>query len=215
MARAVVTPADQKKQFLKEVTEGTPYQRYKGIRDNLGALVRLALNPFIPAPHPSKQQIKKYVADDCIAPADIKGNQAIAEGLYDFVVKHDVTAAKSDFRRVVSLGRAGERKFWEPFFLLIDGKRYIPYLDFRQENTRLTTEAMRFVLSIQNTYVRLAAEDYKNYGLVIFQFEQMDRKGVRKAVATYHNDAALWSDKEIGAMIDEVYRVLEEICRAA
>jgi len=74
---------------------------------------------------------------------------------------------------------------------------------------------MHFVFSIQDTYVRQAATEYKNLGLVIFQFEKI-KNGVRKALATYAGDGAkFWSDKEIGSMIDEVYRVLDEIQRAA
>ena len=36
LARAAAASADQRRDILVNATEGTAYQRYKGIRDNLG-----------------------------------------------------------------------------------------------------------------------------------------------------------------------------------
>ncbi len=51
-------------------------------------------------------------------------------------------------------------------------------------------------------------------GFVIFQFEN-SRKGARKAIPYFDNGIKFWTDREIGQMIDETYRILDEIRPAA
>ena len=71
------------------------------------------------------------------------------------------------------------------------------------------------MFSINHTYIRLAnPTEFENVGFVIFQFEDMSG-GVRKAVPYFDNGILFWTDHEISKMIDEVYRVLDEIQRAA
>jgi hypothetical protein len=147
------------------------------------------------------------------APGEVEGNKSIGEGLLDYVAAHDVTAAEfiSD---PVALGRAGRRYFWSSYILKIDGKKYIPFFDPRRKNG-LTAEAMRFVFSINHTHIRLLnPTEWGDVGFVIFQFED-SRKGARKAIPHFDTGVAFWTDKEIGTMIDETYRILDEIRRAA
>jgi len=125
-----------------------------------------------------------------------------------------VTAAEFDFP-AVPLGRAGTRRFWEPYILRIDGKKYIPYFDFRQEGRCLDAMARRFVFSVQDSRVRLGdPAQYGETGFVIFQFAAT-KNGVRNVIPHFDTGITFWSDKEIGPMIDEVYRVLDEIRKAA
>jgi hypothetical protein len=213
LARAATATASQKISIIKQATGGSGYDRYKGIKANLGAILNTAL-PLIAVPRPTKEQIKMAIARSCNdGPGEVKGNQAVGLGLYDYITAHEVTAAAFEFDPV-ALGRAGRRCFWAPYILKIEGKRYIPFFDFRGK-TRLPREGRRFVFSINHTYIRLANPiELGNVGFVIFQFEEMNG-GVRKAVPYFDNGLSFWTDDEIGKMIDHVYRVLDEIRRAA
>jgi hypothetical protein len=214
LARAATAPAYLRKGIIKAATSGGGYDRYKGVRSNIGAILKLALNPFVPASSPTKRQIKLSVGRDCIASDDVRRNQSIAEGLYDYVAAHNVTAAEFNFG-AVALGRAGKRYFWTPYILKIDDKKYIPFFDFRQDRRGLVSEARRFVFSINHSHIRGAEiPEYRDIGFVIFQFGEL-KKGVREAIPYFDSGISFWTDKEIGTMIDETYLVLDEIRRAA
>jgi hypothetical protein len=214
LARAATASASQRRRIIKEATGGDGYGRYKGIKANLGGILNAAL-PLVSGARPTKDQIKRAIAKCCNnGPGEIKGNQAVGLGLYNYVTEHNVTAASFEFEPF-PLGRAGRRLFCEPYILEIDGKRYIPFFDFRGEKTRLPREGRRFVFSINHTHIRLAnPTEFGKIGFVIFQFEEMNG-GVRKAVPWFDNGLLFWADDEIGRMIDQVYRVLDEIKRAA
>jgi hypothetical protein len=208
------TSADLRKRIIKAAAGSGGYDRYKGVKTNLGGILNLALNARVPASLITKKQIKTAVARACISSREIKGNQSVAEGLYNYVVEHNVSAAVFDFP-AVALGRAGLRSFWEPYLLKIDGKKYISFFDFRLGPRRLTREARRFIFSIQNTFIRLAnPTEFGDVGFVIFQFTAPINR-VRQAVAYFDTGISFWRDEQIGAMIDAVYRALDEIKKAA
>lgn len=213
LARAATAPANQRRSIIKQATGGDGYDRYKGTKAHLGAILNAPL-PLLAVPRPTRERIKTAIARSCNdGPGEVKGNQAVGLGLYDYITAHKVTAAAFEFDPV-TLGRAGRRCFWAPYILQIDGKRYIPFFDFRGK-TRLPREGRRFVFSINHTFIRLAnPTEFGNVGFVIFQFEEMNG-GVRKAVPYFDNGISFWTDGEIGKMIDEVYRALDEIRRAA
>ena len=214
LALAATAPADRRKSIIKAATGGAGYDRYKGVRENLGAILNVALNPLVPAPSATKAQIKHAVARDCIADQDFALNKGVAEGLYDFVVAHNVTAAEFNFSPV-ALGRAGKRFYWAPYILKIDDQKYIPFFDFRQEMRRLTGEACRFVFSIQHTHIRQSdLTQYGDVGFMVFQFGDLIN-GVRKAIPKFDIGISFLTDSDIGKMIDATYRALDEIRRAA
>jgi hypothetical protein len=214
LARAATASASRRKNIIKQATGGEGYDRYKGVKTNLGPILNVALPLLVGAPKPTKEQIKTGIARSCNdGPGEVKGNQAVGLGLYDYVTEHKITAAAFDLGPV-ALGRAGKRCFWAPYILKINGKNYIPFFDFRGE-TRLPLEARRFVFSVNHTYIRLAnPTEFGNVGFVIFQFEEINGR-VRKVVPYFDDGISFWIDTEIGAMIDEVYRVLDEIRKAA
>jgi hypothetical protein len=214
LALAATASADRRKSIIKAAAGSGGYDRYKGVKINLGGILNLALNSRLPASPATKKQIKNAVARACISTRDFKGNQSVAEGLYNYVVEHNIIAATFDFPPV-SLGSAGLRSFWEPYLLRIDGKKYVPFFDFRQGPRRLTREARRFIFSIQHTHIRLAnPTEYADVGFVIFQFTAPINR-VRNAIAYFDTGISFWNDQEIGAMIDAVYRTLDEIKKAA
>jgi hypothetical protein len=215
LARAAVAPANQRRSIIKQATGGDGYDRYKGIRACLGAILNVEL-PLVPSAAPATvAHIKKAIARACNrGPGEVESNQGAALGLYEYIREHKVLAADFDLGPV-NLGRAGRRQFWAPYILKISDKNYVPYFDFRGD-TRLLSEARRFVFSINHTFIRLFDEEqYGDFGFVIFQFEELNAEGVRKAIPHFDNDLVFWNDKELGAMIDEVYRVLDEIRKAA
>jgi hypothetical protein len=214
LALAATASADRRKSSIKAAAGGGGYDRYRGVKTNLGGILNLALNSRLPASLATKKQIKNAVARACISSREIKGNQSVAEGLYDYVVEHNVNAATFDFPPV-ALGHAGLRSFWEPYLLKIDGKKYVPFFDFRQGPRRLTREARRFIFSIQHTHIRLAnPTEFGDVGFVIFQFTAPINR-VRNAIAYFDAGISFWSDKEIGVMIDAVYRDVDAIKKAA
>jgi hypothetical protein len=214
LARAVTAPAERKRGMILLAVSGIAYDHYKGIKDWLGTILNLAVNRLLPASAATKEQVKAIVARGCIGTKEIAGNQAIAEGLYNWVAENNVTAAEFDFPRV-TLGRAGARQFWHPFLLKIDGKNYIPFFDFRQERSCLTAEARRFIFSVNHSHIRLGDPTlYRDVGLVIVQFGPL-KDNVRNVVAHFDGGVSYFADKEINAMIDETYRILDEIRRAA
>jgi hypothetical protein len=214
LARAASAPANQKRNIIKTAAGERGYDFYKGFRANLATILNVPINSFIPASQPTKKQIMAAVGRACNnASGELDGNKSIAEGFIDYVIQRNVTAAEFIFDPV-SLGRAGRRYFWSPFILKIDGKKYIPFFDPRRENG-LTAEARRWIFSINHTHIRLLnPTEWGDVGFVIFQFEN-SRKGARKAIPHFDDGLTFWTDEEIGAMIDEVYRILDEIRRAA
>lgn len=182
---------------------------YRGVKTNLGGIVNLAGSSL-----GSLEQIKATVALDCIGSDEIKPNQSVAAGLHEYVTEHNVVAAMFDYPPV-ALGPAGLRSFWEPLLLRIDGKRYIPFFDLRQGPRRLTRDAWRFIFSIQHSHIRQAnPTEFGDLGLVVLQFTSPINK-VRKVVPHFDTGVSFWNDKNIGTMIDAVYRDLDEIRKAA
>ena len=165
-------------------------------------------------PEPTKEHIKTAIARSCNdGPGEIKGNQAVGLGLYDYITAHKVTVAEFEFAPV-ALGRAGRRCFWAPYILKIDGKKHIPFFDFRGE-TRLPREARRFVFSLNHTYIRLAnPTEFAHRWICDFSVRRNER-GCAQSGPVFRHGISFWTDAEIGTMIDEVYRVLDEIRRAA
>jgi hypothetical protein len=214
LARAATAPNYQKRTLIEAATEGRGYPFYKGFRSSLSTILRVPLNSLVPASPATKRQILAAIVRACNhAAGEAEGNKSIGEGFIDYVTAHSVTAAEFNFDPV-ALGRAGRRQFWEPFILQIDGKKYIPFFDPRRDDG-LTAEARRFIFSIDHTYIRLAnPTEFADVGFVVFQFEDT-REKARKVIAHFDNGISFWTDKEIGAMIDEVYRVLDEIRQAA
>jgi len=213
LARAATAPPNQKESIIRQATGGDGYDRYRGVRDNLGPILNVAL-PLVSGSAVTREQIKTIVGRACNnGPGEIEGNQGIAVGLWDYVNEHKVTGATLDLEPV-ALGPAGRRQFWCPYILKIDGEKYIPFFDFRGD-TRLPPEGRRFVFSVNHAHIRLAnPTEYREAGFVIFQFEDL-KDGTRKAVPHFDNGILFWSDKDIGKMIDEVYRLLGEIRKAA
>jgi hypothetical protein len=214
LALAATAPADRRKSLIKAAAGGSGYDYYKGIKTNLDSILYHALSSGASSHTVARKQLKAAVADACIGSSEIKNNQSIAEGLYSYVVEHQITAAAFDFPSV-TLGRAGPRSFWAPYLLKIDGRKYIPFLDFRQGPRRLTREARRFIFSIQHTHIRLAnPTEYRDVGFVILEFAAPQSK-VRTVVPHFDAKISFWSDPEIGAMIDAVYRTVDEVKKAA
>jgi hypothetical protein len=211
LALAATAPAHRRKSLIKAAAGSGGYDYYKGVKTNLGKILSLAFNPALPT---ARRRLKAAVADACIASRDIKNNQSVADGLNNYVAERQIAVAAFDFPPI-TLGLAGTRSFWAPYILKIDGKKYIPFLDFRQGRRRLTRDARRFIFSIQHTHIRLAnPTEYGDVGFVILEFTAVQNK-VRSVVPYFDTGISFWSDPEIGAMIDAVYRALDEIRRAA
>ena len=88
-----------------------PEQTLKGMKANLGGIFNAVL-PLVAVARPTRAQIKTAIAKSCNnGPGEIKGNQAVGLGLYDYITAHSVTAAVFEFDPV-ALGRAGRRCFW-------------------------------------------------------------------------------------------------------
>jgi hypothetical protein len=213
LAHAATAPTNQKKSIVTQATSGNGYDFYRAIRDNSGAILNLQL-PLVSASPVTREETVAAVGRACYARSgEIEGNEAIAAGLWDYVDKHKVTAANLDLEKVF-LGPAGRRWFWAQYILKIDGEKYIPFFDWRKD-TGLSSEGRRFVFSVNHAHIRLAnPTEYGDVGLVIFQFEVLNNK-TRRAVAHFDDGISFWSDTDISQMIDDVYRVLDEVRRAA
>jgi hypothetical protein len=211
LALAATAPAHRRKSLIKAAAGSGGYDYYKGVKTNLSRILGLAFNRALPA---ARNRLKAAVSDACIADRDIKNNLSVAEGLNNYVAERQIAVAAFDFPPI-ALGRAGTRSFWAPYILKIDGKKYIPFLDFRQGERRLTRDARRFIFSILNTHIRLAnPTEYGDIGFVILEFAVPQSK-VRSVVPYFDTGFSFWSDAEIGVMIDAVYRAVDEIKKAA
>jgi hypothetical protein len=214
LALAATIPAHRRKSFIKAAVGGDGYDYYKGVKTNLDSLLNIALSSDLAAPLAARKKIRAEVAAACIGTREIKGNQGVAEGLYEYVFEQRVTAAPFDFPQI-ALGKAGTRRFWAPYILKIGGKKYIPFFDFRQGRSRSTRDSRRFIFSIQHTHIRLAnPTEYGDVGFVIFTFTEPQSR-VRKLVSYFDAGVSFWNDEQIGGMIDAVYRDLEAIKKAA
>lgn len=211
LALAATAPAHRRKSLIKAAAGSGGYDYYKGVKTNFDRILYHALSSSHPA---ATKRLKAAVAAACIGSSEIKNNQSVVVGLCNYVAEHQITAVPFDFPPV-ALGRAGARSFWAPYLLKIDGRKYIPFVDFRQGLRRLTRDARRFIFSIQHTHIRRAnPTEYGDAGLVILEFAAVQSK-VRSVVPYFDNGILFWSDQEIGAMIDVVYRAIDEIKKAA
>jgi hypothetical protein len=213
LALAATAPVHRKKAIIKAATGEGGYDYYHGVRSNYAAILRVAINPFLTAPTVSAQQAKSAIEHACYdSNGELSHNIGMGAGLLAYRDAHNVTGGHFDFEPV-SLGRAGRRHFWSPMILEVDGKRCIPFFDPRLDG--LDSSAMRFIFSINHTHIRLQdALQYGTHRLVIFKFGPL-ANGVRPVTAHFDEGERFWTAKEIGEMIDETYRVLDEIRRAA
>jgi hypothetical protein len=170
---------------------------------------------LLPPSSVTKVQVKAIIKNACInAHSELDNNLHLGGGLHDYAVAHNVTGAELAIDPI-ALGRAGRRYFWERFILKIDGKKYIPFIDPRVPEGCLNRDARRLIFSIQHTQIRLAdPTKWHDVGFVIFQFEE-SKKGSRKVIAHFDDGIEFWDDKQIAKMIDDTYRLLDDIRKAA
>src|ERR1700730_15943695 len=208
LAIIATAPASQKKGLIRAATGERGYDFYRGFRVTLATILNAPIGPLIPASPSTNKQIVTAVSRACNnGQGEVANNKAIAEALFDYVAAHNVIAAPFNFDPV-SLGRAGKRSFWAPYVLMIDGKRYIPFFDPRRDNG-LMASPRRFFFSINHTHIRLGnPTEWGDVGFVIFQFEDSKE---RKVITHFDHGITFWTDAEIAAMGDEVYRLLDEI----
>jgi hypothetical protein len=164
LALAATAPSYLKRSLIKAASGERGYAFYKGFRANLATILNVPIGPLMPAAPATRAQIKAAIGRACNhARGEVEGNKSIGEGLLDYVVTRDVTAAEFIIDPV-ALGRAGRRCFWESYILKIEGKKYIPFIDPRRKNG-LTAEAMRFVFSINHTHIRLPKPNSATWAL--------------------------------------------------
>jgi hypothetical protein len=214
LALAVTAPRAEKERLLRAALRKGGYRYYRGIRSAAPMILRVA-SGLLPSPSGTKAQAKALIKSTCInVHGELDNNLHLGEGLYDYAVAHNVTGAELNIDPV-SLGRAGRRFFWERFILKIDGKKYIPFIDPRLPNKGLTPDARQLVFSIQHTHFTLADPTvWGDVGFVIFQFEE-SKKGCRKVIPHFGDGIKFWDDRQIARMIDDTYRLMDDIRRAA
>lgn len=160
---------------------------------------------------PSPAALKKMIAQICKKgrAGEIPGNQGIILGVRDYAITAGVSGAEFE-HEPVSLGRAGRRFWWAPFLLKINGKRYVVFFDPRRKKT-LTRAACRFIFSIMHTYIREPNKlEYGDVGFIVLHFAN-SRNGARKVFAHVDDQSSYLTDKQIGGMIDAVYRIVDDV----
>lgn len=216
MARAVAAPLAYKEAFIRAAMSGKGgYQFYKGFRATVPVTLNIVMGMLLTVPNFTKAEAKALAERCCInAHDELANNLALVDGLYDYAVAHNVTGAEFSIEPA-SLGRAGLRSLWEPFILKIDGRKYIPFIDPRLPQRGLISESRRLVFSVQNSHFRLSDQRlWGDTGSVILQFDY-PKDGTRKVIAHFNDGADCWNDKQIAKMIDDTYRLLDEIREAA
>jgi len=213
-ALAVTAQRHEKERLLRNALRKGGYRYYRGIRSAAPMILKVA-NGLLSSPSSTKAQIKALIESTCInAHGELDNNLHLGEGLYDYAIAHNVTGAEFHTSSI-SLGRAGRRRIWEPFFLKIDERKYIPLIDPRLPEGGLTPDARRFVFSIQHTHFTLGDPTlWGDVGFVILQFEE-SKKGRRKVIPHFGDGIEFWDDKQIARMIDDTYRLLDDIREAA
>lgn len=207
LAIAATLPADLQRKFISSLMKGRPYPFYRSARSLYPSILSVASLVLLP----TASTLKKAVVRKCKKgrKGEVPGNQKIVEALREYSIAHKVIGAVFE-HEPAPLGRAGKRHFWYPFILQIDGKKYIPYFDPRQDGG-LTPAARRFIFSVNNTYIRLQdPTQYGDVGFVILQFETL-KDGSRRVVAHFDNGVEFLSDKEIGALVDAVYLTMDAL----
>jgi hypothetical protein len=214
LARAAAAPLSTREQLLRGATKTGGYQFYKGFRTAVPAALNVARGLF-PASSTTKDQIAKIIDGACIkAHNELDNNLHLGNGLYDYAVAHNVVGAEITVD-AISLGRAGRRFFCDPIVLKIDGNKYIPFIDPRLPGKGLTHDARRLVFSIQHTHIRMAnPTEWGDVGFVILQFAE-SKNGTRKVIAHFDAGVEFWDDKQIARMIDDTYRLLDDLQKAA
>jgi hypothetical protein len=216
LARAVAASLTAKEQFIRASMSGKGgYRYYRGFRAAAPMTLKVAAGMFLTAPAYTKAEAMAHAERECInAKGELENNLALVAGLYDYVMTHDVTGAEN-IVEPVSLGRAGLRHFWEPFILKIDGRKYIPFIDPRLPEKGLISDSRRLVFSIQNGHFRVSDQAlWGDIDSVILQFDYA-KNGTRKVIPHFNDGAGCWNDKQIAKMIDDTYRLLDDIRKAA
>lgn len=210
LARAATAPERQRRSIVKAGSKEGGYPYYKGFTTNLPIILKTPINSLLPAARLTRRQISRAVGRASgKRKGEKKANRSVAFAIYDFMKENKATSAEF-IHDPVPLGRAGKRVFWLPVILKIRGKRYITFIDPRLRKG-LDDPARTFFFSIMNTYIRLQDEmQFGDVGFLILQLAQPN-KGKREVIAHYDDGKLYWTDKQLGEMIDAVYRALDEI----
>ena len=208
LALAATMTEDERRKLLLKVTHGRGYPFYRSAKALYPSILSIASLVLLPP----AETLKKTVARKCPKgrKGEIPGNQKIVEALREYAIAHSVTGVAFKHEPVPLGPRAGKRELWAPFIIQIDGGKFIPYFDPRGDN-ELTAAARAFIFSVNHTYIRLQdPTQYGSVGFVIFQFATL-KDGSRKVIAHFDKGVKFWSDREIGEMVDAVYRTMDAI----
>ncbi|HEY4115419.1 MAG TPA: hypothetical protein VGM17_15290 [Rhizomicrobium sp.] len=204
---ATMADEEELRRFILRFLTGRPYPFYRSAKSLIPSILSIMSLVLIP----SEATLKKAIARKCKKGrvGEVPGNQKIVAALREYAIAHKVTGVEFQHDKV-PLGKAGLRQFWSPFIIEIDGKKYIPYFDPRLD-WQLSPEARRFVFSVNHTYIRAADPAlFSDVGFAIFQFKKK-ADGSREIIVHFDDGVELWTDKEIGKMVDALFRMIEAV----
>jgi hypothetical protein len=152
-------------------------------------------------------EIERQIKRAKTSPDGIEQNLIVARALEHTARADEVTAVHRSFYSM-TVGMLDQIRLWPDFFVIMDGKAWIPFFDTRRSN-RLTAIARKFTFSLQHEHIRALDPDMSDAGLCVVQF--VGTGSTRSTKIYRHADEELFGYDELERMIDETYRMWTEI----
>lgn len=210
LARIAPLSEAEQREALKRLRKGKGYKSfYDGVHLNEQQIFNAA-TPLFEATSLTEKQIERLVLDTCVTEEEKTGNLPIVRGLRRLIAEKDMTARWHDFGRM-PLRVGGTVCYWSNLLIRFGGRTYVPFIDPRLEKTKLTALGRQFGMSMQDTHIRAANRlEFGKVGLLIIQFKDEPKEGVREAILFREDGLRLWGMKELQSMIETTYRLWGE-----
>lgn len=189
---------------------GSGYSYYAGLKANYRGIFDMVEGLDLDLRRPSENELSAAVSRSCTNPSDaseVENNVAHALALRTFATRHGIRATRRSFGDLAMPPHCFV-SYWEDLLLQFDRKNHVFLLD-PSFNDGLTPEGRRFVFSVQNAHIR-EISDLRDARFVIFQFE-INSNGALEVRPHFDTGIDYLTTKQIEVMIDETYRIGDEI----
>ena len=210
---ACVAPLPEEQQWnkLRSIRKGKGYKSYwDGIRSN-EAEIFTAAGSLFEIESPTDEQIRQCVEETCLTNQERRDNVEVLLGLRKYIAFNKITARHYNFGKL-AIHIGGSVTYWSNLLIRMQGRTYVPLIDPRKTETKLTPLGVRFAMSMQDTHIRAPnPTEFGNVGLLVIQFRDAVEEGAREAIPTFEDGAPLWKLSELQVMIERTYRIWEAV----
>lgn len=207
LARIAPLSRDEKRRALRSFNSGGGSWSYDPARAQNFNIVN-PINPLgLHGTRPTLEQIHRLVTNRCTCEAQEQSCLEVVD-LFDAWCRAKASGAVERQVPSMAIGSLGLVRYWENFFLRIEGQNAFLFIDYRR-GKGLTALARKFVFSMMHQQIRVVEPDFIDANLMVLQFPQW--KEGRSIVDHFVVDDELFTIEELSQMIDETYAIWLEV----